>query len=138
MTIVISLYSAKIDDFAKKANYERDYQSALIKAKKENKMLMLLVVADYCPWCKKFEKKILLNKSVSDMVQKNFIPVVIDKIKERGLYPDKYNTPLIPTVYFIDPSNENTLHNTVAYMTKKEYKKNMQQAIEMFDKKKKK
>ena len=133
LTISIALYGAKIDEFAKKANYERDYNTALIKAKKENKMIMLLVVADYCPWCKKFEKKTLLHSSVKTVIEDNFIPVVIDKLKEKGKYPKEYGSPLIPAVYFIDPSTEKSLHKTIAYMTKKEYKKNMDEAIKLFE-----
>lgn len=133
--LLASLYGAKIDEFAKKANYERDYETALIKAKKENKMIMLLVVADYCPWCKKFEKKTLLNSSIKTIVNNNFIPLVIDKIKEKGKYPAEYASPLIPAVFFIDPKTEKSVHKTIAYMTKKEYKKNMDEAIKLFMKK---
>ena len=49
------LYSAQIDEFANGVGYLRSYNMALESAKKEQKLIMLLVVSDYCPWCKKFE-----------------------------------------------------------------------------------
>jgi len=132
---VASLWGAKIDEFAKEVNYLRNYDSALKIAKKENKMIMLLLVADYCPWCKKFERKTLKNSSVSSFVSKNFIPVVVDKKRDQGLYPKEYNTPLIPTVYFIDPNSQKSLYKSVAYMKKKEYISNMNKALSVFNKK---
>lgn len=127
-----SVFGAEIDKFAQEVNYSRDYNSALETAKKENKMIMLLVVADYCPWCKKFEKKTLQNKSVSSQVSKDFVPVVIDNKRDKGLYPEEYNTSLIPSVFFIDPSSGKRIHKTVAYMKKKEYISNMNKALMLF------
>ncbi|MDA7817275.1 thioredoxin family protein [Sulfurimonas sp.] len=129
---ISSIFGADIDEFALEANYLRDYNSALQVAKKENKMIMLLVVADYCPWCKKFERKTLQKPEVSKIVQENFIPVVIDKNKEKGSYPKEYNTPLIPTVYFIDPHTQERVHETVAYMKKKEYISHINDTLELF------
>lgn len=132
LLLITSLWGAHIDEFAKEANYSRDYNSALEIAKKENKMIMLLVVADYCPWCKKFERKTLKNKDISSMVDKNFIAVVIDKNKDKGKYPKEYNTPLIPTTYFINPNTQKSIHKAVAYMKKKDFTKNMNEALKVF------
>ncbi len=127
-----SVWGAEIDTFAKDSNYFRDYKTALNIAKKEKKVLMLLVVADYCPWCKKFERKTLNHKSVESIVSKSFIPVVIDKFRDKGLYPKEYNTPLIPSVFFIDPFTQKSMHKTVAYMKKNEYISNMNKALIIF------
>lgn len=134
LVLLSYLHGAKIDEFATKANYHRDYQTALEIAKKENKMIMLLVVTDYCPWCKKFEKKTLLHSSIKKIIDKNFIPVVIDKLKEKGTFPKEYASPLIPAVFFIDPTSQKAVHETLAYMTKTEYKENLDKAIELFSK----
>lgn len=134
---ISSLFGAEVDKFAKETNYYRDYNSALAVAKKENKMLMLLVVADYCPWCKKFERKTLKKKDISDFISENFIPVVIDNKRDKGMYPKEYNTPLIPSVYFINPQTEKSLYKTVAYMKRKEYMSNMGEALKVFKEEKK-
>jgi len=61
LTLVSFIYAAEIDNFAAEMNYGRSYDMAIKSAKAQNKMVMLLVVADYCPWCKKFERKTLTD-----------------------------------------------------------------------------
>ena len=53
LTMFTLLSAANIDKFASEVGYQRDYDSALKLAKEQKKMLMLLVVGDYCPWSKK-------------------------------------------------------------------------------------
>ena len=125
LTMFSLAYSAQIDKFASDVNYLRDYQEAVETAKEQNKMVMLVLVGDYCPWCKKFEKKTLKSEEVKELVDKNFIAVVIDKYKDKGKYPKEYYAPLIPAVYFINPSTQKPILDTVAYMKKKEYIENM-------------
>ena len=136
LTMFSLAYSAQIDKFASDVNYLRDYQEAVETAKEQNKMVMLVLVGDYCPWCKKFEKKTLKSDEVKELVDKNFIAVVIDKYKDKGKYPKEYYAPLIPAVYFINPSTQKPILDTVAYMKKKEYIENMEDALGLFEKEK--
>lgn len=125
------VHAAHIDDFASKAGYLRDYTTAIEIAKKQKKMVMLLVVADYCPWCKKFERKTLQTAEVDVKVKENFIPVVIDKYKDS--YPQEFKSPVIPSVFFIDPLTQKPLTSTVAYMKKKEFLSNVDDALTLFE-----
>jgi len=127
-------FSAQIDEFATEVAYERDYAKALAIAKKQDKVLMLVLVGDYCPWCKKFERKTLKSQAVRDEVQKNFIPVVMDKYKDKGNYPKAFYAPVIPAVYFIDPKTEKSLLETVAYMKKGEFLENLEDALALHPK----
>lgn len=136
LTMFSLAYSAQIDKFASDVNYLRDYQEAVETAKEQNKMVMLVLVGDYCPWCKKFEKKTLKSEEVKELVDKNFIAVVIDKYKDKDKYPKEYYAPLIPAVYFINPSTQKPILDTVAYMKKKEYIENMEDALGLFEKEK--
>lgn len=122
-------FSAQIDEFATEVSYERDYNKALKTAKEQNKVLMLVLVGDYCPWCKKFERKTLKSQAVRDAVAKDFIPVVIDKYKDKGKYPEAFYAPVIPAVYFIDPRTEKSLVQTVAYMKPVEFLENADDAL---------
>lgn len=126
------LYSAQIDEFAKGVNYHRSYTAALEIAKKEHKMVMLLVVADYCPWCKKFERKILENPEVKEVVSRDFIPVAIDKKTDMGSYPKEFAAGLIPAVFFIDPKTQKSIYEVVAYRKKDEYLLNLSEALKIF------
>ena len=136
LTMFSLAFSAQIDKFASDVKYLRDYNEAVKIAKEQDKMVMLVLVGDYCPWCKKFEKKTLKSKEVKEVVDNNFIAVVIDKYKDKGKYPEEFYAPLIPAVYFINPSTETTVLDTVAYMKKNEYIENMEDALGLFEKEK--
>lgn len=133
LTLFSLAFSAEIDEFASDVNYLRDYKEAVKFAKEENKMVMLVLVGDYCPWCKKFEKKTLMSKDVKTFVDENFVAVVVDKYKDKGSYPDEFYAPLIPAVYFINPSTQKSVLDTVAYMKKKEYIENMEDALGLYE-----
>ncbi len=134
--ILITLFhlgwGAQIDEFAAEVNYGRDYQQALKSAKAEGKMLMLVLVGDYCPWCKKFERKTLKAQKVKAVVNEKFIPVVIDKYKDKGKYPEAFFAPMIPAVYFIDPKSETALSDTVGYMKRSEYLESIDEALALY------
>ncbi len=122
LVIMATLNATQIDDFAKDNGYERSYEIAKAKAIKSNKPIMLLVVADYCPWCKKFERKVLEDEQIKADLAKEFVPIIIDKVKDSGTYPETFNAKLIPTLYFIDPKNDKKLYEIIAYHSKKEFK----------------
>jgi len=126
-------WSANIDEFAKEVSYERDYKKALNRAKKEHKVLMFVLVGDYCPWCKKFERKTLKSPEVRAEVEKNFVPLVLDKYKEKGSYPKEFYAPVIPAVYFINPKSEESILQTVAYMKKAQFLDNMDDVQSLFE-----
>jgi len=132
--LVFSVYAAQIDEFASDVSYERDYNKALQMAQEQNKVLMLVLVGDYCPWCKKFERKTLKSQEVRDEISKNFVPLVIDKYKDKGSYPEEFYAPVIPAVYFIDPKTEKSLLETVAYMKKDEFLENADDALSLCSK----
>ncbi|DAB28876.1 MAG: thioredoxin [Sulfurimonas sp. RIFOXYD12_FULL_33_39] len=126
------LYSAQIDEFANGVGYLRSYNMALESAKKEQKLIMLLVVSDYCPWCKKFERKVLENPLVKEAVNRDFIAVAIDKNSDKGNYPQEFAAVMIPAVYFIDPKTQKSIYEVVAYRKKDEYLLNLKEALEIF------
>jgi len=137
LTLVSFIYAAQIDNFAAEVNYIRSYDAAIKTAKAQNKMVMLVVVADYCPWCKKFERKTLKDPTVMAKVGENCVGVVIDKYKDKGTYPEAFLTPVIPAVFFIDPKEGNVLTKAVAYMKPDEFLKNMEDALQLYKQAKK-
>lgn len=131
------IYAAQIDEFAAEVNYLRDYKGAVKTAKEQNKMVMLVLVGDYCPWCKKFERKTLKAAEVMPIVNENFVAVVIDKYKDKGKYPEEFTSPMIPAVFFIEPQSQKSLLDIVAYMKKDEFIENMDDAASLFEQEKK-
>ena len=131
LTLFSFIYAAQIDEFAAEVNYLRNYDMAIKTAKEQNKIVMLVVVADYCPWCKKFERKTLKDSIVMAKVNENFVSIVIDKYKDKGKYPEEFLTPVIPAVFFIEPKEQKVLTKTVAYMKPDEFITNMNDALSL-------
>ena len=107
------------DNFAEEMGYETSYEEAIKKAKKAKKNIMLVVVTNYCPWCRKFEQRVLLQNSVNDLVQKNYIPLIINK--EKDILPKNYKIPFSPVVYFIDYKTLKNYETVVGYNNKEEF-----------------
>jgi len=119
-----------------KMKYESSYEQALNKAKKLNKPLLMLVGQEGCPWCRKFEIKTLTNKNIDNKVQENFVPLTVLRYKERDSFPKKFHTKGVPTVLFIDPQEEKVFYKSFGYKSKREYKIELDKALEIFHKNK--
>lgn len=129
LTLLSLVYAAQIDEFAAEVNYLRNYDMAVKAAKEQKKILMIIVVGDYCPWCKKFERKTLKDPAVMAKINESFVGIIIDKYKDKGKYPKEYYAPLIPAVFFIDPKDQKSLFETVAYMKPDEFMENIDYAL---------
>ena len=120
LLLSFSLFGAKIDDFASQVKYFRDYDTAFLKAKEENKPLMLVIVKDDCAWCKKFERSTLANEKVKQKVL-DVVPVIIDQKHEKDKFPKKYSAMLFPTVYFIDTKKDKKIYKFIGYVRKNDF-----------------
>jgi len=110
---VLSLSASDIAEFAKQMSYETNYKVALEKAKNSNKQIMFLMVTNYCPWCRKFEKRTLVKDEVNLLVQKKYIPLILNR--EKGEYPKQFYTKRVPVVMFIEPNKEKKIRESLGY-----------------------
>lgn len=119
------IWAAQIDEYASKMGFERDYKTALAKAKKEKKPLMLIIVGDYCPWCHKFERQTLNSKAIKPRLDDEMISVIVDKKYDKNSFPEAFVAPVIPVVYFINANDGKKLHEKFGYTKKKEFAKHL-------------
>lgn len=117
--VIFVKHNINEDNFAQEMGYETSYEEAVKKAKKAKKNIMLVVVTNYCPWCRKFEQRVLLKKSVNDLVQKNYIPLILNKEKDK--LPKNFSIPFSPVVYFIDFKSLKSYETVVGYNNKEEF-----------------
>ena len=108
-----------IAEFAQQYHYETSYKTALAKAKKQNKDLMLVMVTHYCPWCRKFEQKTLKKKVIDTKISKRFIRLILNR--EKHNFPKKFDTPRIPTTYFIKAKDESILLTHMGYKNAEDF-----------------
>ena len=122
--LLLSLHASSQN--AQKLGYYSNYKEALAVAKEKDKPLMLIVVTSYCPWCRKFERKSLSSEKVATYIKKYFIPVIVDRNKDAEHFPSLYQTPRIPTVFYIDAHTEKVYWETVGYLNRSD----MSEAVE--------
>lgn len=107
------------ENFAYEMKYETSYEEAVRKAKKSKKNIMLLIVTNYCPWCKKFEQRVLLQKEVNKRIQKDYIPLILNKEKDK--IPKKFYNYFSPVVHFIDYKTLESYQTVVGYNNKDDF-----------------
>ena len=127
-----ALFGAHVDKYAAETGFERDYKTALQKAKKEDKLLMMVLGADYCPWCRKFERNTLASKLIKPILDKELVTLVVDKKFDIKTFPQEFQTQLSPKVFFIDPKTSKSVHETTGYIKKKEYLKDIRKAQKLY------
>ncbi|HUI06663.1 MAG TPA: thioredoxin fold domain-containing protein [Verrucomicrobiae bacterium] len=102
--------------------WEQDYDTALTKAKKEGKLVMVDVYTDWCGWCKKLDKDTYSNKDVETKVTKEFIALKINP--EKGAQNKKLAKQLgtrgYPHIVFLDAQGKK-LAEIAGYVPAKEF-----------------
>jgi len=105
--------------FAEVLGYEINYDKAMVRAKKEHKDVMLVLVANFCPWCRKFEERVLLKTEVNALIQKKYIPLILNK--EADPFPPELNMAFTPIVHFISYKTQKSYKSVVGYNNKDEF-----------------
>jgi thioredoxin-related protein len=82
----------------------------LAQAKKDDRLILIFAVAEWCHWCQKM-KTTYANPKVVELINKNFLPIKIDIDKQKDLVK-QYNVTSLPTSIFMDSNSHviNTIH----------------------------
>lgn len=108
------------DTFAKDMHYEDNYKTALAKAKKEGKPLMLFMTTSYCPWCRKLESRILSQTDIDATIKKKYIPLTLNLDKDS--YPEQFaKTRFTPIIYIVNSTTEEIEQKFVGYSARDEF-----------------
>ncbi len=124
-----SLFGANAQ-FIEQMHYESDYQTALQKALKENKSIMMVLSTKTCPWCRKMENQTLKKDEINNSIKEHFIPLALDN-DDPNSFPKQFETKVVPTIYFVDPKQEEVFARSLGYKNKKDFGKILNEAIEM-------
>jgi len=117
IVMVYTLIAAVAEESAMLLDYETDYKTAITKAKKEHKMVLMVIVQDPCPYCDKLVHK-TLNTPCAQRRMKNYVPLIVDK---HGEFPKQFKPPFIPMSYIVDPNSEEVTFKIVGSISVKEY-----------------
>lgn len=95
--------------------YNGSLKEAVIKAKKEKKMIFLDVYATWCGPCKLLKKTTFKDPELSDYLNKKFISLEINGEEGEGKeIVQKYQLKGYPSFLFID-TNGNIVNKTLGY-----------------------
>ena len=81
------------------------YDAGMAKASTDGKKIYINFHADWCYYCKVMEKTTFKDATVAEYLNKNFIPIRVDTVKEKKLARD-YNIRGLPANWFLEPGGE--------------------------------
>jgi len=67
--------------WAKEIDWQKNYDSALVKAKNDGKLVLVDIYTDWCGWCKKLDRDTYSDKDVQAKLAKDFISVKVNPEK---------------------------------------------------------
>ncbi len=113
---------ADLDEYAQKMGFERDYNTALAKAKQLHRPLMLTVTKPECPWCDRLEDQTFADPAVHKRLNKEVVVVLVYKDFDEEDYPSKkFVAPFSPRTFFVDPASENAFLIIDGYAEKEKF-----------------
>jgi thioredoxin-related protein len=80
------------------------YKNAIYKAKKEDKLVLLMMTYKGCPVCDYMKDIVFERKPVLEYLNKHYFVVIKDIEKDR--YPQRFSVVDSPTFFFIDPETK--------------------------------
>ena len=117
--LTTALFSKSYKAFAQEHKYETSYEKAVAIAKKEKKDILMVQITNYCPWCRKLEKKVLASDTVDSYIHKNYVPLIVNR--EEGKLPKQFKTPIVPVTYIISYKSDAEFKATPGYHSKSDF-----------------
>ncbi len=118
-------------DAAKEAAFlgvQTHYAAALSKAKKEQKILLMIVVKENCPWCHRLIHRTLGSDKIKPLLNRSFVTLVIDR---HDSYPSTFNEDFFPAIFYVDPESQQSIYEEIGYVGVKAFLDDMQTAKQM-------
>ena len=107
-----TLFATDALEAAKKLGVENQYEQALSKAQKENKMLVMVIVKENCRWCDKIVNRTLSNDKVRKELEK-YVTVIVDK---DDVFPTDFKENFFPSIFYIDAKTQKSVYENVGYV----------------------
>jgi thiol-disulfide isomerase/thioredoxin len=94
-----------------------EWETAVAKAKSENKLIFMDAYTTWCGPCKMMSKQVFPNEQVAGFYNTNFVNVKMDMEKGEGLdLAQKFAVMAYPTLLFIDPVDQSVAHRTAGFL----------------------
>ena len=97
--VLLSLFLLISTLDAVELNWEHNFKNALATAKKEKKLVYLFIGADRCKHCDRFKKQTLSNKTLIEMMKKEYVLLYMSR--DQHEIPDGFERYGVPMHYFL-------------------------------------
>jgi thioredoxin-related protein len=116
--------------------WEQNYDAALEKAKKEQKLVMVDVYTDWCGWCKRLDKDAFSNTDVTAKLSEDFVAVKInpEKTETNAKLARQFGVNGYPHIAFVDRTGKKVAE-IVGYVPAKKFLKKLNEVSEQAKKK---
>ena len=131
LLLVCSLLAAVAEDAAFMLGVHEDYQTALTQAKKENRLLILVILQDPCPYCDRMVNITLSDSKVTQALE-DLVCVIVDK---HVPLPKAFATNVAPLTFFINPVNEEGIWESMGYSPVDSFLDDIKEAKTIYNKK---
>lgn len=125
------LLAAVAEDAAFALGFHEEYPAALTQAKKEKKLLMLVIIQDPCPYCDAMVDNTLSDPKVTQAI-KGFVPVIVDK---HTPLPVAFSTDVTPLTLFIDAQKEEGIWESMGYVSVESFLDDIKEAKIIYNEK---
>ena len=132
MKKIFFLLMLSIGAFGAEIAWNASYDTALAKAKKESKPLMVVITSEQCRWCRKLESTTLQDEEIVARINAKFQAVNVTK--DKSAYPKNLTAKMVPMSYFIDPSNGKVLYSIPGYWGSEDYNSILDDALRKYKK----
>lgn len=119
MRNIIILFFITFIASAQEIHFAKDYETAVVQAKKENKLVMVLITTETCKWCRKLEATTLKDPAVIARINAEFVPVHVTRNKDS--YPEYLSAQVVPKSYFLYPDGSLVMRGTMGYWIAEDY-----------------
>ncbi len=113
------LFGAQVDESRNGIKFEKNYKSALKKAKEENKKVFIFISTSDCKFCDKLEKTTFADVKIYKRINKEYVSVHVTKDVDN--YPSKLKAPATPMTYFLD-NDEKVIDYSLGYWDSNDFK----------------
>src|SRR5260221_2886342 len=106
-------------------DWQNNYDTALTKAKKDKKLVMVDLYTDWCGWCKKLDKDTYSDKDVEAKLTKDFVAVKLnpEKSAEVAKLSQRFGTRGYPHIVFVN-TDGNVVSEIGGYLPPKDFSRN--------------
>jgi thioredoxin-related protein len=121
------LMASNAQEAARQLGAENSYETALDKAQKAHKIVVMVVVKEHCRWCDKIINRTLSDAAVKEKLQKDFVTLIVDK---DAPFPKAFRENFFPSIFYIDPDTQKSIYENVGYIGAKCFINDLNSALE--------